>query len=60
MALNSKAYNASKTLALELRLASNSPSSAKTPQVKLIEYWVLYTEISRLKMKTLFYHCIPT
>ncbi len=29
MALNSKAYNVLKTLALQLRLASNSPSNAK-------------------------------
>ncbi len=32
-------------------IASNSPSNAKTPQVKLIECWVSKTEISRLKLK---------
>ncbi len=49
---NSKAYNAWKTLAFHLRLASNSPSNAKMSQIKLLEYCVSYTEISRLKLKT--------
>ncbi len=31
---NLTVYNASKTLALKLHLGSNSPSNAKTPQVK--------------------------
>ncbi len=36
MSLNSKAYNASKTLMLQLCQASNSPSNARMPQGKLI------------------------
>ncbi len=52
MALNSNAYNASKSSALVLPQASNSPSNVKTPQVKLIECWALETETSRLKIKT--------
>ncbi len=36
-----KRTNASKNLELRLRRASNSPSNAKVPQVKLIECWVL-------------------
>ncbi len=49
--LNSKVYNVSKILALQLCLVLNSPSNAKILQVKLIGCWVLYTKISPLSFK---------
>ncbi len=41
-----KMYNVLKILVSRLRKVLNSPTNANMPQVKLIECWVLQTEIS--------------